>query len=311
MAERQRGFTAIELLIVIQIIGIIAGIAVPTLLSSRRSANGASAIEATRLFHSGEVTYQVGVGNGSFGSATNLFEQGFIDGVLAGAAGVSPGANSNQGLHPEPASSAGKSGYQYSIMFMPPTPDQVSRFTATATPVAIHRTGDRSFFVDETGVIRFSCSPPKHWSEETKHCEPQDEVTDGVAIGALAGIDGLTADDALKMVLANPPDDGKVQKVLGMLDANGDRMLTLREVARADVLAMARMLAGSAPDTRKPQQGDKVLERLLKQFKGDLARELALGVGNEDEAALPYVEMKGSIVPLLELATLFTSPIKR
>src|ERR1041385_8959884 len=89
--KSEKGFSLIELLIVIVIIGVIAAIAVPNLLASKRSANGASAVEATRLFHSTEVTYQAGVGNSSFGNATDLFQQDFIDGVLAGAAGVPAG----------------------------------------------------------------------------------------------------------------------------------------------------------------------------------------------------------------------------
>src|SRR5262245_37522233 len=71
--------------------------AVSNLLAARRSVNAASAVEATRLIHSTEVTYQAGVGRGSFGSATNLFEQDFIDGVLAGAAGVGGGKVSISG----------------------------------------------------------------------------------------------------------------------------------------------------------------------------------------------------------------------
>ena len=157
--KNEKGFSLIELLIVIVIIGIIAAIAVPNLLASKRSANGASAVEATRLFHSTEVTYQAGVGNASFGSATNLFQQDFIDGVLAGAAGVAKGTTSVSGDQFVPSPIGPKSGYNFGINFTAPTSTTVSRFTATAQPAVtsgINRTGDRCFFVDETGVLRGS-----------------------------------------------------------------------------------------------------------------------------------------------------------
>ena len=79
-----RGFSLLELLIVVAIILIIATIAIPSLLRSRQAAQESSAVAQLRTINTAEITY-LSSNQGNYGSVAALISQGFLDSRFTGA----------------------------------------------------------------------------------------------------------------------------------------------------------------------------------------------------------------------------------
>jgi type IV pilus assembly protein PilA len=149
--KKQSGFSLIELLIVVAIIGIIAAIAVPNLLAARRSANDASAQQTLRNINSAQAVYESGIGQGNYsnnlgllGGGANSSEVGLIDSTVVNA------------------TSTPKSGFTITALgTVAKTNTNAATWSARNIPSAttsISRTGNRAFFIDESGVCRFGNS---------------------------------------------------------------------------------------------------------------------------------------------------------
>ena len=153
MNKNEKGFSLVELLVVVIIIAIVAAIAIPNLLASRRSANEASAVSSLRTIHSAQATYQATQGlNTNYGTLAQL---------------MAVAAPDTAGLIDTALGSGAKSGYNFTV-----DASTAQIYCAEAHPTTPGTTGNRSFAVSQPGVI---------------YAAPDDSIACAGATGVITG----------------------------------------------------------------------------------------------------------------------------
>ncbi len=149
MRRDSKGFSLIELLIVVAIILIIAAIAIPNLLRSRIAANQASCVGSLRTLNTADITYASTYNTGYVAALSymgpgtvalpNSTAAGLIDSILAGTGG----------------NTSSKSGYAFT--YAPGAPDvsgRINTYAINGNPISVGNTGTNYYFTDQSGVIR-------------------------------------------------------------------------------------------------------------------------------------------------------------
>jgi type IV pilus assembly protein PilA len=145
---QERGFSLIELLIVVAIILVIAAIAIPSLLHSKIAANEASAVYSIRTINTAQVTYATTYPASGYASILNMLaapatgeassaNAGVLDWVLGCTTTVCP-----------------KSGYNFQLYNVQGSPT-ISSYDVSGVPITIGITGYRGFCSDSTNFMTF------------------------------------------------------------------------------------------------------------------------------------------------------------
>lgn len=132
----RKGFTLVEIMIVVAIIALLAAIAIPNLLRARHNANETAAIGAMRTLSTAMESFRAAQTPPTYPvnlAALSTANPPYVPGTLAAAT----------------AAGTARQGYFFTY-----ARTSANAYTLQGTPATVNTTGTRRFFVDQSGVIR-------------------------------------------------------------------------------------------------------------------------------------------------------------
>ncbi len=305
MVKHSQGFTLIEVMVVIATLAIHGAVVTPSFIETRKTANEAAAISGVRTIASAQAMFYTGDVDG--------------DGTYEYAQGLDP--LETGGMIDDVLGSGEKQGYCFTVIST-----GASMWHAHAEPLHPGTTGDRSFYIDETGILRFSetgsagpesediagtTSDPSpstdhrdsgeapacnNGRDEEAHTESTTDSTEHAL--KLAGI--FVGETVVEQVVSTIQQDTAFQsKVLNVMDTDQDGGLGVSEVFDADILSVASTVAqdmgGSANEQKKNIGKVSYYQTVADWFLKKVEQMAQLGAANETE--FPTVSIDAMIGP--------------
>jgi prepilin-type N-terminal cleavage/methylation domain-containing protein len=148
----KKGFTLVEIMIVVAIIALLAAIAIPGFLRARHNANETAAIGAVRTLSTAMESFRAS-GVNTTGTAMSLTGPTYPGNLRVLSTMQPPYAPAS--LTNAQSAAAARQGYFYTYQFV-----NANQYRLQALPAAVRTTGSRYFYVDETGIIRQNLLAP-------------------------------------------------------------------------------------------------------------------------------------------------------